>query len=95
MNPPQTDLFGAPPAPKAIHRSEKPAGYAGVPGTGPQGETCGSCGFCRFRLFRGRKYYKCQRMSPVWTRSSETDISVRSPACDRFEPGTPRRTGIR
>lgn len=95
MNPTQSDLFGAPTAPKVMAGGEKPAGYAGRPGSGPEGQTCGTCRFCRFRLIRGRRYYKCQRMSAVWSRDPETDISVRSPACDRFEAGTPRQTGIR
>lgn len=95
MNPTQTDLFGAPTAPKVKHSYEKPAGYAGRPGAGPAGQTCGSCRFCRYREVRGHRYYKCQRMSAAWSRDRATDINVRSPACDRFEPGTPRRTGIR
>jgi len=95
LNPTQTDLFGAPSAPKVMPRGEKPAGYAGQPGSGPAGQTCGTCAFCRYRLINERRYYKCQRMSAIWSRNSTTDIRAQSPACNRFEPGTPRRTGIR
>lgn len=95
MIPTQSDLFGGTSAPKVRADYSQPAGYAGKPGAGPSGQTCGSCRFCRWRQMAGRKYFKCQRMSAVWTRDRSTDISVRSPACDRFEAGTPRQSGIR
>ena len=57
-------------------------GYGGSPGAGPDGETCGTCK--HFRRVRGR-YFKCG-MTPEETHGEATDIRMRSPACELWEP---------
>lgn len=94
--PQQLAVFGgAEPAP--VNRraliQPKAAGYAARPGTGPEGETCGSCGRCRFKLVRGRRVYKCGAMAGSWTRTRESDVCKRSPACSQWLSGTPLLTG--
>lgn len=63
------------------------AGFAALPGTGPEGETCGSCNHI-VRLRYSRVYPKCRLMERLWTCGPGTDILVRSPACRRWEEQT-------
>lgn len=72
----------------AIYQERKPTvvnGYAMKPGTGPQGETCGSCKH-RFVKRMAGTYHKCLITRRNWTGGAGTDIRVRSPACQRWEP---------
>lgn len=100
--PGQVGLFGGiePPqtyAPKVI--SPKASGYAAAPGSGPEHETCGSCAHCRLR--RGqrqggqtKRYYKCVLMIAPWTFGRASDVLLKSPACKRWQPGTPQETHV-
>ena len=95
--PQQLGVFGGA-EPARINRQAmaqpKAAGYAAPPGSGPEGETCGTCLSCRFKVIRGRRVYKCGRMTRSWTHGRESDVSVRSPACELHEKGAPSQTGI-
>lgn len=62
----------------------EPAGYAGLPGTGPAGETCGSCKHL-FRNRRAKTYLKCALAQWKWTGGRKSDILARSPACEKWE----------
>ena len=73
----------------------RPNGYAARPGTGPQGETCGTCTHCRLRAATAGRYYKCALLLGRWTSGRTTDVLFRSPACSRWQSGTPRVTTLR
>lgn len=64
-------------------RDETPRGYAAPPGTGPEGEKCGTCVHSYRRGGCAGGYYKCRLVKP--TRSTRTDIRLKSPACSRWE----------
>lgn len=92
--PRQGDLIsGSSPARRYHDHSTKPQGYAAPPGTGPEGQTCGSCKHCCFKQLR-RRFYKCRLMARTWTWGRGTDINLSSPACKRWEAGSPTPTGI-
>lgn len=62
-------------------------GYAGSPGLGPEGETCGSCALCVGRKSAaGRTFWKCLKAKRPWTATPASDVRVRSPACEHWEP---------
>jgi hypothetical protein len=63
-----------------------PAGYAALPGTGPEGETCGSCRHLYRRQY-AKTYLKCGLMQPYWTGGHGSDIRAKAPACRRWEAG--------
>lgn len=94
--PNQTMIFGGSEPARAQSTGRlytpKPNGYAAQPGTGPEGETCGTCTHCRQRTARGKHYYKCGRMLAAWNRDRSTDVLLKSPACSRFDAGTPHAT---
>lgn len=95
----QFGLLSGKPEPPRIHhdaRYARPAGYAAMPGTGPEGETCGTCAHCRMRtLGKHRRVYKCELMLSTWTAERATDVLKGSPACAKFAPGKPCTTTIR
>lgn len=66
-----------------VQQPKLSSGYAGHPGSGPDGETCGSCGCCQEQSGVANRYYKCAWTS---TRSEATDLRLKTPACDRWEP---------
>ena len=89
-----SDLFpqlGLPPMTDAERKrtrrrlSQRPRGYAALPGTGPEGETCGSCKHIRRSDTGIRIYPKCNLNRAAWTASQRTDIRVRWPACAKWE----------
>lgn len=67
-------------------REPVPAGYAAIPGTGPEGETCKTCKHL-FRNRMARTYLKCGLMRAYWTGGGKSDVRARSPACKRWEAG--------
>jgi hypothetical protein len=77
------DLFGDP-----VRKQLQRGAYAGHPGMGPKGETCGTCTHSYASITRsGRRYYKCAHV--VATSGPGTDIRLRTPACERWEPTPP------
>lgn len=70
------DLWGEPIHPEKPH-TQKPDGYAGIPGRGPLGETCGSCR----HIAKNGSYFKCGLCRKNWTHGLGTDITKRTPAC--------------
>lgn len=95
----QFGLFsGAPERARVERRSRGGAaqGYAAKPGTGPKGESCNTCAHCRLRASRAaRHFYKCHLLIGQWTNGRATDVVLRSPACARWEKGTPQVTTLR
>lgn len=94
MPPPDdaVDLFGMPLTPAALEKiagkkrkDPTPAGYYAPPGTGPDGETCKTCRHLTRHRF-ARVYHKCGKASATWTGGKKTDVLVRSPACQGWEP---------
>lgn len=67
-------------------REPVPAGYAALPGTGPEGETCKTCKNM-VRVTFAKTYRKCGLMRAQWTGGGKTDVRARSPACKRWEKG--------
>lgn len=92
--PDQGGIFGGNGPPRRYRGTPQPspAGYAAPPGTGPEGETCGSCGHCVFRMFRGRRFYKCENAARKWDRTRASDVLLHSPSCAQWKPGKPRET---
>lgn len=99
-----TDLFGEVRQWRDVPVSERkgkykpyPHGWAGHPGRGPAGETCNSCEF-KIKLSAGNKtFYKCIKAKHRWTGSVNTDITLKTAACEFFERAlskTMRRLGI-
>jgi hypothetical protein len=88
----EVDLFGDPVRRQDLskapgkRREAKPAGYGGIPGTGPAGETCGSCRH-HYRNRLAKTYHKCILARFKWTGGRASDILVRSPACSKWERG--------
>lgn len=74
-----------------------PHGWAGHPGQGPEGETCNTCEF-KIKLKSGsKKFYKCIKAKHRWTNSVNTDITLKTAACEYFERAlskTMRRLGL-
>lgn len=95
----QFGLFsGAPERPRIERRSRggAAAGYAAKPGTGPAGQTCNTCAHCRLRVSRGnRRYYKCQLLYGQLTTGRATDVTLRSPACAKWQRGIPQVTTLK
>jgi hypothetical protein len=93
--PGQGGIFGGNETPRTYRGTPQPApaGYASPPGTGPEGETCGSCRHCVYRVFRGRRFYKCENNARKWDRTRASDVLVHSPACKQWTAGKPRETG--
>ena len=93
--PRQHGLFGGAVPARAYTDTTPPAGYVAPPGTGPAGETCGSCAHCRYRKNRrGRHFYKCALAVAAWTGGRGSDVLLKSPACRRWQAGTPSPTTI-
>ena len=95
--PSQGDVFGGEGRARYYGGPVYPAGYARAPGTGPKGQTCSGCDHCRLRvLYAGtpkqKRVRKCWLTLPTWTKSRETDINARSPACSEFLPAKPHKT---
>lgn len=65
-----------------IERGRHP--HNGFPLREPAGETCGSCARCRYKAGHAKRYYKCA-LTPD-TAGPATDIRVRWPACEKWEP---------
>lgn len=42
-----------------------------------------------------RHFYKCHLLIGQWTNGRATDVVLRSPACARWEKGTPQVTTLR
>ena len=58
--------------------------YADKPGSGPEGETCRTCANAKGRSGRSpRIFYKCGLVPS--TRSTGTDIRLKTPACRKWE----------
>ncbi len=85
---PDRDLFGVAPPPAAGSKAALAAkGYARRPGSGPAGETCGSCIHAKgIKIRSGRVFYKCEIIKHRWTSGPGTDIRLKSPACEMWEP---------
>ena len=82
------DLLGEPlPAPHHLRKDggRRKIGYAARPGTGPKGQRCQTCAHHQRVTHRGISTFKCSLMDHAWTHSSETDISLRAPACRKWE----------
>lgn len=99
-----TDLFGNVCRWKDLPAPERKAkykphshGWAGHPGQGPPGKTCKDCEF-KFGMTPGnKKVWKCLKVKHLWTRSINTDITLKTPACEHFEAAlskTQRRLGL-
>jgi hypothetical protein len=73
------------PIPKKV-RTPTPTGYAGIPGKGPSGESCKTCKHLHKRPHTAGSYHKCSLMSHTWTGGRKTDVIVKSPACQKWEP---------
>lgn len=72
----------------------RPNGYAAPPGSGPARETCKSCQHYAHHITGSRKSFpKCGLTK--WTSGRGSDILARSPACRRWEPPPPPKTGDR
>jgi hypothetical protein len=76
------------PLPKKV-KTPTPSGYAGIPGKGPEGATCRTCNHLYKREHTAGNYHKCSLMSHKWTGGRKTDVLVKSPACQRWEPKQP------
>lgn len=63
----------------------QPAGYADLPGTGPEGKQCRDCAFDLAHSSGKKSWHKCELMRAVWTGSRRTDILAKSPACRKFK----------
>lgn len=72
------------PGAKRKSKSPEAAGYAALPGTGPEGETCKSCDHLTQIRGYAKRFYKCRLMQRVWTNGKKTDVLVRSPACAQW-----------
>jgi hypothetical protein len=83
-----TDLFGDPVRPPV--KGPIPAGYGGIPGTGPAGETCATCKH-HYRKQMASVYHKCLLAKHLWTGGTKSDIRVRTPACNRWESAASAR----
>lgn len=64
--------------------TEKPRGYAALPGTYCGLEKPETCGTCAHTVDFGR-FKKCGLVRGAWTHGRATDILVRTPACRRWE----------
>lgn len=64
----------------------EPRGYAARPGSGPKDETCRSCRHVAYATGTAGSYPKCGLARAAWTRSRKTDILLKSPACEKWEP---------
>ena len=73
------DLFGA----SNTAFSGNPEAYGGPPGSGPAGKTCKDCVHAE-GWGANRTYWKCALVKH--TSGPGTDIRLRTPACNRFEP---------
>ena len=71
---------------KSGRKPTQPKGYAAQPGTGPAGETCRTCRHKSSPGSTARVYWKCGLMREAWTGGPGTDIRMRSPACNKWEP---------
>lgn len=84
----EKDLFGQPiktHAPVTRDRSVRKIGYAARLATGPKKQRCGTCIHATRVVHRGNATQKCELMAHVWTHGVETDISLRAPACKKWE----------
>jgi len=83
----ERDLFGHPIKPHAPARDRgvRKVGYAARLATGPKGQRCGTCAHAARVLHRGSLTHKCELMAHAWTHGEETDISLRAPACHKWE----------
>lgn len=94
----QFGLFSGKPERARIERrthGNGAAGYAAKPGTGPLGETCATCMHCRQRALARKRVFKCALLMGQWTPGRDTDITLRSPACAKWEKGEPRVTTLK
>lgn len=82
------DLFGAPilDLTAAERHGCVPKGYPRRPGSGPAGQTCGTCVYAIDIDYHGRCYYKCAIIKHRWTHGPGTDIKLKSPACELWQP---------
>jgi hypothetical protein len=81
------------PGQKRKGKSTEAAGYADVPGTGPEGETCKTCDCLVLKDGYSKRFYKCRLMARVWTGGKKTDVLVRSPACSQWRAAEPEGGG--
>ena len=84
----EKDLFGHPlaaHAPAKVRRGVRKVGYAARLATGPKKQRCGTCIHAARVLHRGNATHKCQLMAHAWTHGEETDISLRAPACWKWD----------
>ena len=82
------DLFGEPiPDPSAFRKDGalRRIGYADRPGTGPAKQRCGTCVYAQRCVAGGRISHKCELKAAIWNYSTLTDISLRAPACSKWE----------
>jgi hypothetical protein len=86
---PEVDLLGDPfhkadlPSAPRKRREPRPAGYGGIPGTGPAGEKCRTC-IHHVRVRLAKDYHKCELARAKWTGGAKSDIRLRTPACSRW-----------
>lgn len=86
----EKDLFGHPiksHAPARASRGVRKIGYAARLATGPKNQRCGTCKHAMKVEIENRSSHKCELMAVVWGRKpgEETDISLRAPACAKWE----------
>ena len=84
----ERDLLGEPIpaiAAKPSSRRIRKIGYADKVGGGPKGKRCGQCKFSQKVSRHGQFTHKCELMAHIWAHTEETDISLRAPACSKFE----------
>lgn len=83
----EKDLLGYPIKSHAPARSQgvRKVGYAARLATGPKKQRCGTCKHAAKVVHKGDVTHKCQLMAHAWTHGQETDISLRAPACFKWE----------
>lgn len=83
----ERDLFGeqVPAVPARKDGKPRKIGYAARPGSGPRGQRCGTCKFAQRVVHRGEFTHKGELMTFVWQHNAASDISLRAPACSKWE----------
>lgn len=91
------DLFGVEQVDYVFSKND-PKGYAHTPGTGPKGETCKTCEHRVKLRANSKRFYKCGKNRDNWSHSITSDIVLKMPACNLWEPSlskTPRNGNLR